>query len=75
MAIMSLRLFHGVGAEGPTTRYHPESGAIGATYAHQQQQHTRRLMTSCTRAGLLASNSTFGDFTKGGRWKHHTLAM
>ena len=59
-------LFHGGGAEGLTTRYHPESGAIGASYAHQQQ-HTRRLLTSCARAGLLTSNSTFGDFAEGGK--------
>jgi hypothetical protein len=66
---MSLKLVHGVGAEGLTTCDHPESGAMGATEAHQQQQHSAkrggRLKTSCARTGLLVSNSTFGDFCLG----------
>ena len=37
---MSLKLVHGVAAEGLTTCDHPESGAMGATEAHQQQQHS-----------------------------------
>ena len=62
------RLLKG-GESGQTTFGHPANFAVRATNAHRkhQQQHTRRLLTSCARAGVLTSNSTFGDFAEGGK--------